>query len=202
MEVKIRIESECPVPNQTTDLKINLDNVECIGDLKKKLQPLLCVAACDMSVYHETQVSYLSQKLEDTKKLSSLYVQEEDTFIVKFVSVCNVQFFSEFLDHMRTFVGKVCELCEPLSEGEEILKDIDWSDEKAEVIDNCYRAVLEGLERCSYGMFIPWNHRPTIANRHYFVQEGGLELLKTIYNFASKKRYPVGDRYVHKLGNK
>jgi hypothetical protein len=50
MEVKIHIESECPVPYQTSDLKINLNNVECIGDLKKKLQPLLSVAACDMSV--------------------------------------------------------------------------------------------------------------------------------------------------------
>ncbi len=192
MEVTIRIESEFPVPNQTTDLKINLENVECIGDLKKKLQPLLRVAACDMSVYHETQVSYfISQKLENTKKLSSLYVQEGDTFIVKFVSVCNVQFFSEFLDYMRTFVAKVCE---PFSEGEQIVEEdiIGWSDEEAEVIDNCYRAVIEGLERCSYDMFIPWNHRPTIANRHYFVQEGGLQLLKTIYNFCLEKALPSG----------
>jgi hypothetical protein len=103
MEVKIHIESECPVPYQTSDLKINLNNVECIGDLKKKLQPLLSVAACDMSVYHKLDHK-TSQKLENKEKISNLYVREGDTFIVKFISMCNLHFVSEFLDDMRRFV--------------------------------------------------------------------------------------------------
>ena len=186
MEVSIHIETECPVPNQTTDLKINLENVECIGDLKKKLQPLLRVAACDMSVYYKNQYGFISQKLENTKMLSNLYVQEGDTFIVKFVSVCNLPFISTFLDRMRAFAGKVCET---FSEEQNIE---EWDDETASAIDHCYRTVLESLQTCSYDMFVPWNCRPTNANRHYFVQEGGLKLLKKIYDFALRKRYPTG----------
>ena len=185
MEVKIHVETECPVPNQTTDLKITLENVENIGDLKKKLQPLLGVAACDMSVYYKTK----NIKLENKKKFSNLYVQEGDTFIVYFVSVCNLHFFTELLDNMRAFVENVCEKFE--QEG-----SIKWKafDNVAAVIDECYNTVIHGLERCSYDTFIPWNYRPTISNRHYFVQEGGMELLARIYNFASRKQYPMGDR--------
>ena len=191
MEVEIHIESEFPVPYKTTDLKINLENLESIGDMKKKLQTLLSVAACDMSVYHKTQV--LSRKLENREKISNLYVREGDTFIVKFISVCNLHFFSKFLDDMRAFVKDVCET---FSEGDKIKECIDWNDDTASAIDNCYRTVLHSLQECAHHQFVPWNCRSTIANRHYFAQEGGLELLARIYNFASKKRYPLGVRYV------
>ena len=195
MEVKIHIESEFPVPYQTSDLKINLNNVECIGDLKKKLQPLLSVAACDMSVYHKT-----SRKLENREKISNLYVREGDTFIVKFISVCNLHLLSKCLDDMRAFVKDVCEA---FSDGDRIMENIDWNDDSLLAVnDNCYETVLADLERCTHDMFLPWKSKPTNANRHYFVQEGGLNLLATIYNFASKKRYPLTTWYVRGYGAK
>ena len=193
MEVKIHIESECPVPYQTSDLKINLNNIECIGDLKKKLQPLLSVAACDMSVYHKT-----SRKLENREKISNLYVREGDTFIVKFTSVCKLHLLSKFLDDMRAFVKDVCEA---FSDGDRIMENIDWNaDSLSALVKICYAVVLQGLERYSQGMFLPWKSKPTKANKHYFVQEGGLDLLATIYNFASKKRYPLTLWYVRGYG--
>jgi hypothetical protein len=187
MEVKIHIESECPVPNQTSNLKINLNNIECIGDLKKKLQPLLSVAACDMSVYHKTR-----RELENREKISNLYVREGDTFIVKFISVCKLHLLSKFLDDMRAFVKDVCEA---FSDGDRIMENIDWNADSLSAADNCYTAVLEDLIR-KRKMFSPWRSKPTSANKHYFVQEGGLDLLATIYNFASKKRYPLPIWYV------
>ena len=164
--------------------KMEVKNVENIGDLKKKLQPLLSVAACDMSVYYKTK----NIKLENKKKLSNLYVQEGDTFIVHFVSVCALDFFAELLENMRAFVQNVCEQFE--QEGNLKWKAFD----NVAAIDECYNTVIHGLERCSYDIFIPWNYRPTISNRHYFVQEGGIELLARIYNFASRNLYPMGDR--------
>ena len=185
MEVKIHIETECRALNQTTDLKITLTNVENIGDLKKKLQPLLSVAACDMSVYYKTK----NIKLENEKKLSNLYVQEGDTFIVHFVSVCALDFFAEQLENMRAFVENICEQFEQE-------RNIKWNafDNVAAVIDECYNTVIQGLESCCSDTFIPWDYRPTISNRHYFVQEGGIELLARIYHFASRNLYPMGDR--------
>ena len=183
MEVKIHIDSECPVPYQTSDLKTNLNNVECIGDLKKKLQPLLSVAACDMSVYHKTR-----RELENREKISNLYVREGDTFIVKFISVCNLHLLSKFLDDMRAFVKDVCEA---FSDGDRIMENIDWNADSLSAVDNCYETVLANLDICNQDMFSPWKSKPTKANKHYFVQEGGLDLLATIYNFASKKQYPL-----------
>ena len=184
MEVKIHIETECPVPNQTKDLKITLENVENIGDLKKKLQPLLSVAVCDMSIYYKTK----DIKLENKKKLSNLYVQEGDTFIVHFVSVCDLDFFNELLNNMRTFVKDVCEQFE--REG-----NIKWTEsDNVAVIDECYHTLIQGLEKCGYYRYLPWNYRPATSNRHYFVQEDGMELLARIYNFSSRKQYPMGDR--------
>ncbi|CAB4020165.1 Hypothetical predicted protein, partial [Paramuricea clavata] len=169
MEVKILIESEFPVPYQTSDLKINLNNIECIGDLKKKLQPLFSVAACDMSVYHKTR-----QELENREKISNLYVREGDTFIVKFISVCNLHFLSKFLDDMRAFVKDVCEA---FSDWDRIVENIDWNSDSFAVFDNCYAVVLADLDICNQEMFSPWKSKPTNANKHYFVQEGGLYLL-------------------------
>lgn len=189
MEVKIQVETECPVQNQELELNVNLDNVECIGDLKKKLQPLLSVAACDMSVYYHRQV--LGQKLENSEKISNLYVQDGDTFIVTFVSVCNSHFVSQFLENMKVFIRNVCDR---FSDGKKIQENIEWSQERAEATYDCYQNLLASLEECCYEMFIPWNYRPTNANRRYFAQEGGVDLLAKVFNFASKKRYPLGDK--------
>ena len=184
MEVKIHVETECPVPNQTTNLKITLENIENVGDLKKKLQPSLSVAVCDMSVYHKTK----DIKLENETKLSNLYVREGDTFIVHFVSVCDLHFLTELLDKMRAFVENVCEQFE--REG-----NIDWTEsDNVAALDECYNAVIQGLEKSNYDGYLRWNYRPTTSNKHYFVQEGGMELLARIYNFASRKQYPMGDR--------
>ena len=179
MEVKIHIETECPVPNQTKDVKITLENVENIGDLKKKLQPLLCVAACDMSVYFKTK----DFKLENKTKLSNLYVQEGDTFIVHFVSVCDVDLLNQLLQKMREFVVNVFEQYERRDENVK-LRGYALT-EVATSIYGRYYFVLKDLIRCSKETFVPWNHRPTISNRHYFVQEGGMDLLAKIYDFSS-----------------
>ena len=207
MKVKIEIETENPVPYKTTDLSTTLENVECIGDLKKKLERLLHVAARDMSVYYKNRL-YTSQKLENEENMSSLYVREGDTFVVKFLSVCNLPFFSELLEHMRAFVNKVCEAFS----AEESIKGFQLDQDTASVIDYCYKNVMESLEECSNNMFTPWSQhmqvdlKPTPAfrqahrhhfetsenrraNRHYFVQEGGLRLLRKIYDFASRKEY-------------
>ena len=193
MEVKIRIESECQLPaNQSTDFRINLENVECIGDLKIKLQPLLKVAACDMSVYYQTETTW-NQKLENSQKISNLYVREGDRFIVKFVSICKFDVLSHILNDLKTFVREVCE---KYSEMEGIYNIDEGSSDKVSEINSYYRNVIEDLEWCSYDLFVPWNYRPTNANRHYFAQEGGLQLLAKIHNFASKILNPFGDRYV------
>ena len=173
MEVRIHIDTKCPVPK--TDLKVILENIENVGDLKKKLQPLLSVAACDMSVYFKTR----DIKLEDADKLSSLYVQEGDIFIVHFVSVCNLQCLSKLLDGMRAFAEDFCE--------KSVGKNINCDEDEASAIFYSCETVLDGLEKCSENIFEPWSTGQTNANRHYFVQEGGVELLATIYNFASKK---------------
>ena len=189
MNVRIHADVEFPVPNQKTDFKVHLENVECTGDLKKKLQPLLSVAVCDMSVYYKTKVS--GQQLEDKERFSNLYVQEGDVFIVEFVSVCSMHTLDEILGRMRTYVRDICSrLCEADHfKGEQMLRDMEVDETWLININDTYQRVLEDLGTCSYELFVPWMCRPTIANRHYFVQEGGLDLLATIYN-SSKKRSP------------
>lgn len=186
MEVKIHIESECPLPKQITDLKISLENVVCIGDLKRKLKPLLSVAACDMSVFYTRQTS--NQGLENTVQISNLYVQEHDTFVVRFESVCNMHFLSQFIHDMKAFVKNVCDV---FSQGERIfMENTDWEDDgKMEALDNSYESVIVNLNHCTSCLFVPWTHKPTNANRHYFAEEGGLKLLAKIYKFASRSHY-------------
>jgi hypothetical protein len=98
---------------------------------------------------------------------------------------------------MRAFVKDVCEA---FSDGDRIMENIDWNDDSLLAVDNCYETVLADLERCTHDMFLPWKSKPTNANRHYFVQEGGMDLLAAIYNFASKKRYPLTIWYVRRYG--
>ncbi|XP_028395295.1 uncharacterized protein LOC114519372 [Dendronephthya gigantea] len=184
MEVKIHIESECPV--NITDLKISLENVKCIGDLKMKLQPLLSVAACDMSVFYTRQTS--NKALENTVEISNLYVQEQDTFVVKFESTCEMHFLSGFINRMKAFVTNICDV---FSQGEKISMDnADWeNDEKLREYDEFYLSVILDLQYCSSSTFVPWTHKPTNANRHYFAQEDGLKLLGRIYRFASRSHF-------------
>lgn len=186
MEVNIRVESECPLPKNTPrEFKITLDNVECIVELKRKLNPLLSVAVCDMSIYLcKTQIC--ERKLEDDERISSLYVREGDTFIVKFISVCDMQSITEFLNDMRTFIMRVVDVLSDVFSREEAI-DVNWNDNDLSTIAYSYETALGSLDNCLSGILMPWRSKKTNANRRFFVQEGGLELLAKCYDFSSRK---------------
>ncbi|XP_028395296.1 uncharacterized protein LOC114519373 [Dendronephthya gigantea] len=208
MEVKIRVESECPLPGDTPTLfEITLENVKCIGELKKKLQPLLSVAICDMSIYLCKTPIY-DRKLEDNEQISNLYVQEGDTFIVKFISVCDMQSIGECLNDMKAFIKKVVDEFSKVFLKEEVI-DVNWNDDD-EFISVCYHlyeTVLTSLEKCMCDIFMTWRSKKTNANKRFFVQEGGLELLAKCYDFSSRKfsiknweKYNLGS-FIHDMNH-
>ena len=155
------------------NFNIKLSDVKCIWDLKQILELKLSVAACDQRIYFKERL------LEDRKSLSSLYVKKGDSFNVEFLACCNIENLRSVLHVMKTFLESVCESYSGLETLSTVTEDrnkfVDYFDDVDDVLD-----------LSSYELFLPWKNQTSVANRHYFTQEGGLDILLSIYKFAQK----------------
>ena len=156
------------------DFNIKLSGVECIWDLKKMLEVKLSVAACDQRIYFKERL------LEDRKSLSSnLYVKKGDSFNVEFLACCNIENLRSVLRVMKIFFETVCESYSGLETLSAVTKD------RNKFVDYC-QDVYDVLDLSASELFLPWKNPTSVANRHYFTQEGGLDTLSSIYKFAQK----------------
>ena len=171
--MEVRISARCISAETTQNFNVKLSNVNCTWDLKKILELKLSVGACDQAIYYKKRL------LEDCQSFSSLYVRKGDSFNVKFLACCNIEKSRLVLRRMETFLETVCKSYSGL----ETLSSV--TNDREQFNDYC-RDVYDVLEMSSNELFLPWNNETSVANRHYFTQEGGLDILSSIYKFAQK----------------
>ena len=172
IRMEVRICARCISTKMIQNFNIKLSDMKCIWDLKKILELKLPVAACDQRVYYEKRL------LEDRKSLSSLYVKKGDSFNVEFLACCNIEKLRSMLCGMKKFLETVCESYSGLETLSSVIENRDQ-------FNNYCRDVVKVLA-LKYELFSPWHNEKSVANRHYFAQEGGLDILSSIYKFAQK----------------
>lgn len=158
-----------------TKLTINKHEITSVYQLKTKIQDICQAPICDQ------KLSYLDQPLSDpTTKLSELYLRDGDTICVEFLDKADIEEFDESIRKLKGFLSSAPPCS---SDGNSIhvplMKYVDK-------IEDLYADIAEPLESLDM-RFSLWKTVQVQANRHYFVQERGLEVLVEVLHYSQKK---------------
>lgn len=156
-------------------LTINKDEVTTVYQLKNKIQYLCKAPICDQ------KLSYLDQPLPDpTTQLRELYLRDGDTICVEFLEKVDIEEFNDSIRKLKVFLSSAPPCS---SDGNFIhvplMKNVDR-------IEDLYADIAEPLESLDM-KFSLWKTVQVKANRHYFVQEGGLEVLVEVLHYSQRK---------------
>ena len=147
--------------HQTVRLMLTDSQVNCVHDLQLLLQSGHRIPACDQ------HWRYHSQTLNGEETLKSLYFRSGDTFEVSYLATAAMEELDEAIENVKQFRSKP----DPSVH--------DWQ----------YASNL--IERIAFDQFLPWKNAGSLANRHYFYQQGGLDVYFDTFRYVQKKRLEI-----------
>lgn len=163
---------------ETVKLTFNVDTLAntSIYELKVKLQDLINVPVCDQ------KLSYFDQLLTDpASKLADLYLRDGDTLSLECPEKIDIKRLTHCIDKLKEFESLVSPFC--TSDAQYVrLPAID----DVGKLEDLYADICEPLENLAE-LFDKWKTSRVKAERHYFIQENGLEYLMEILGFSQKK---------------
>lgn len=166
--------------DKTGQVKCVLEDFEKknVRDFKLELQNLLGAPACDLGL------SYRGQQLNvDSLLLKTLYLREGDRLLVEFPAKADIKGMDYLLRGLKEFAEKV------KHDSSSILA---ISGDRSESSSVNYDHVASSLENLAFTYFIPWKSATSVAQRHYFVQEGGFQAFVEVMKF-SHERYKAAE---------
>lgn len=157
--------------------KITVADVDStsIRDIKYAIQNAIQAPVCDQKLIYQGL-----PLTDDNMLLSRLYFREGDCFHLKFLAVADIPGISDLLKILKSAAQDIVEKLQ-----RELPSIEDHSNSLWMFYDRLVYAV-EGLAQ----FFFPWKNLRSVAQRHYFVQEGGFDAFLEVFKF-SRQLYPV-----------
>lgn len=152
------------------------DDSKCIRDIKKGIQDAIQAPICDQKLFYQGKLL-----TDENLQLSRLYFREGDSFHVHFLAVADIKGISVLLDDLK-------------AAADEIVNDLS-----GKLLDEYPSKLLLLSDRLSSAVrdlavfFVPWKNQTSVAQRHYFVQEGGFDAFLEIFKF-SRNLYMLNQR--------
>lgn len=146
---------------RTVHLMLRDSQVDRVSDLQQLLQSEHHIPVCDQLW------RYNSQSLDGKETLGSLYFRSGDTFEVSYLAAAATKELDSSIKKLKEFRSKL----EP--------SVLDW-----EHASHC-------VEKISFERFLPWKDAGSLANRHYFYQQGGLDVFFDTLRYAQKTRHEM-----------
>lgn len=147
-----------------------------IRDIKHAIQDAIRAPVCDQQLFYQGQPI-----TDDDMPLTRLYFRQGDCFRLQFLAVADIPGMSELLDVLKLSAQEIAEKLHRQ------LPDIKQdSNSLWQFYDRLVFAV-EGLA----AFFFPWKSLKSVAQRHFFVQEGGFDAFLEVFKF-SRQLYVVG----------
>ncbi|XP_068762519.1 uncharacterized protein [Montipora capricornis] len=153
-----------------TKLSFSEFDNKCIGDVKTRIQDALQAPICDQKLFYQGKLL-----TDDSMQLDRLYFREGDHFVVQFLAAADIP--------------GICELCNELREAaHEILEDLHGKlPLKVHEVTSKLLPLSERLFDAVHDLstfFFPWKNLESVAQRHYFVQEGGFDAFLEVFKFS------------------
>ena len=171
----------CEYQGETGRVKLTLPDIDTtsIGDVKLAIQDVIQAPVCDQ------RLSYRGQVLtDDNLPLCRLYFREGDCFELHFLAAADIKGMRKELTALKATAHEIVEKLERRLPG-------------LQRIENDYRGiwlffhpVVLAVENITNDFFHPWKCLKSVAQRHFFVQEGGFEPFLEVFKF-SRQLYSV-----------
>ncbi|KAL9957174.1 hypothetical protein ACROYT_G038780 [Oculina patagonica] len=170
------VDYSCKDNSETGRTKLTVSDFDTtsIRNVKYAIQDAIQAPVCDQQLFYQGQ-----PVTDDDMPLSRLYFREGDCFKLQFLAAADIPGMRELLDVLKNFAQEIVEKLNrqlPVSNHESLLKFHDLPDR----LDSVGYAVQELAD----DYFHPWKCSRSVAQRHFFVQEGGFDAFLEVFKFS------------------
>ena len=164
-----------------TKLTVSDFDTTCIRDVKYAIQATIQAPVCDQQLFYQGQ-----PVTDDDMTLGRLYFREGDCFKVKFFAAVDITRMTELVDVLRNFAQ---EIVEKLNRQLPVINTKEEPNSLRSLHDFFsvrHKAACLAIKELQDSFFAPWKCLKTVAQRHFFVQEGGFEAFLEVFKFSSQ----------------
>ena len=158
-----------------TRLTLSDFDTKSIRDVKYALQDAIQAPVCDQKLFYQGQ-----PLADDSMQLSRLYFRAGDCFHLQFLAVADIPGISELLDVLKVAAHEIVE---------NLQRELPSIEDHSGVLWRFYDRLVYAVEGLA-SFFFPWKCRRSVAQRHYFVQEGGFDAFLEVFKF-SRQLYSI-----------
>jgi len=159
-----------------TKLSVSDFDTTSIRDVKYAIQAAIQAPVCDQQLFYQGQPI-----TDDDMTLGRLYFREGDCFKVQFLAVADIPGMSDLLEVLKNTAQKI--IVEKLQRQLPNIEDDSFS------LWGFYDRLVYTVEGLA-SFFFPWKCLRSVAQRHFFVQEGGFDAFLELFKF-SRQLYTV-----------
>ena len=165
----------CEDNNETGRTKLTVADFDTtnIRDIKYAIQAAIQAPVCDQQLFYQGQ-----PVTDDDMTLSRLYFREGDCFNVQFLAAVDIARMSELVDELKNFAQEIVE------KFKRQLPVINRRRRRQDFFSVRHKAACLAIKELQDSFFAPWKCLRTVAQRHFFVQEGGFEAFLEVFKFS------------------
>lgn len=176
MQISVIYSCEHNRESGKTKITVGDLNTTSIRDLKYAIQDAIQAPVCDQKLFYHGQLL-----TDDDMLLSRLYFREGECFHLEFLAVADIIGICEFLTALKSAAQEIVQNLQrelPMIEQHPVSE-----------LWRFYDRLVYGVEGLAQ-FFFPWKSLRSVAQRHYFVQEGGFDAFLEVLKF-SRQLYVV-----------
>ena len=158
--------------NETGRVKLTFSNFDTtsIRHVKYAIQAAIRVPVCDQELFYQGQ-----PVTDDAMPLSRLYFREGDCFKVKFLAAADIPAITDLLDVLKNTAQRIIV--------EKLQRQLPNIDDDSSSLWMFYDRLVYAVEGLA-SFFFPWKCLRSVAQRHFFVQEGGFDAFLDVFKFS------------------
>ena len=148
-------------------------------EIKKKIEEDFSIPSCIQTIHYQSMI------LKDSDQLQHTHFRSGDTFTVDYP----IEAECEMVQNVLKWLKEIFELSKSIKK-----THISFLNEESDpsVYSRIENLILEGerdgiTEALAVSLFYPWEDKKKLINKFYFQQEGGLDMLMTVYGVLISK---------------
>ena len=165
------VHHSCENERETGRTKLTLSDFDTksVRDVKYAIQDAIQAPVCDQKLFYQGQ-----PLTDDNMLLRRLYFREGDCFHVQFLAVADIPGISELLDVLKVAAQEIVE---------SLQRELPSIEDNSSGLWRFYDRLVYAVEGLA-SFFFPWKSLRSVAQRHYFVQEGGFDAFLEVLKFS------------------
>lgn len=175
------MEYSCEDNSETSRTKLTVSDFDTtsIRDVKYAIQATIQAPVCDQQLFYQGQ-----PVTDDDMTLSRLHFREGDCFEVKFLAAAGITRTTELVDVLKDFAQEIVEKLNRQLPAINTKEDPESPRKLHHFFAVRHPNASLVIRELNNSFFSPWKCLRSVAQRHFFVQEGELEAFLELFKFS------------------